>query len=132
MPEANTQIAIFKTEDNDIAVDVRLDGETVWLTQQQIAELFQSSRTNIVEHIKYIYEDGELDSEATCRDFRQVRIEGKRKVARTLPHYNLDMILSVGYRVKSIHHNTSIARLSPATGFLPCVLVNSGSPAAAK
>jgi len=101
MSKANNPMAIFKTEDNNIAVDVRLDDETVWLTQQQIAELFQSSRTNIVEHIKYIYEDGELDSEATCRDFRQVRIEGKRKVTRTLPHYNLDMILSVGYRVKS-------------------------------
>lgn len=76
--------------------------ESVWLTQQQMAELFQSSRTNIVEHIRHIYEEGELDEVSTCRKFRQVRIEGSRRVARELPYYNLDMIISLGYRVKSI------------------------------
>ena len=75
--------------------------ETVWLTQQQMAELFQSSRTNVLEHIQHIYEDEELEEELTCRKFRQVRQEGKRMVAREIPMYNLDMIISVGYRVNS-------------------------------
>ena len=78
-----------------------MQGETVWLTQQQMAELFQTSRTNVVEHIRHIYEEGELDEDLTCRSFRQVRLEGNREVARELPFYNLDMIISLGYRVKS-------------------------------
>lgn len=73
----------------------------MWLTQQQMAELFGSSRTNIVEHIRHIYEEGELDEDSTCRKFRQVRDEGGRQVSREIPHYNLDMIISLGYRVKS-------------------------------
>ena len=83
-------------------IDVTFMDETVWLSQQQMAELFQSSRTNVVEHIKHIYEEGELDEESTCRKFRQVRKEGNREVARELPYYNLDMIISLGYRIKSI------------------------------
>lgn len=75
--------------------------ETVWLSQQQMAELFNSSRTNIIEHINNIYFDGELDKNSTCQNFRQVRKEGKRQVVRTIPLYNLDMIISVGYRVNS-------------------------------
>ncbi len=83
------------------AIDVRLDGDTVWLSQQQLADLFQTSRTNVVEHIGNIYAEGELSREATCREFRQVRTEGSRQVTRTLPFYNLDLIISLGYRVKS-------------------------------
>jgi len=83
------------------AIDVRLAGDTVWLSQQQLADLFQTSRTNVVEHIANIYAEGELAQEATCREFRQVRTEGTRQVNRTLPFYNLDMIISLGYRVKS-------------------------------
>lgn len=64
--------------------------------------LFQTSRTNVVEHIKHIYEDGELDGISTCRNFRQVRKEGNREVTRQIPHYNLDMIISLGYRIKSV------------------------------
>ena len=75
--------------------------ETVWLSQNQMAELFNSSRTNIIEHINNIYSDEELDKNSTCQDFRQVRKEGKRTVTRTIPFYNLDMIISVGYRVNS-------------------------------
>ena len=67
------EIIIFKTEDEKISVDVRFEDETVWLTQQQMAELFQTSRTNAVEHIKHIYEEGELNETATCRNFRQVQ-----------------------------------------------------------
>lgn len=95
-------IVIYQTENGDTKIDVRFVDETVWLTQQQMAELFKSSRTNIVEHIKNIYEEGELDEVSTCRKFRQVRTEGSRKVKRELPYYNLDMIISLGYRVKSI------------------------------
>ena len=83
------------------AIDVRLDGDTVWLSQQQLADLFQTSRTNVVEHIANIYAEGELSQEATCREFRQVRLEGTRQVARSQPFYNLDLIISLGYRVKS-------------------------------
>ena len=97
----DNNIVIFKTDDEKISVDVRFDEETVWLTQQQIAELFDTARSNIVEHIKHIYDEGELIAEATCRNFRQVRTEGNRQVARTIPHYDLDMIISVGYRVNS-------------------------------
>jgi hypothetical protein len=78
-----------------------MEDETVWLTQQQMAELFQTSRTNVVDHIKNIYEEDELDENSTCRKFRQVRMEGSRQVTRELPFYNLDMIISLGYRVKS-------------------------------
>lgn len=83
------------------AIDVRLDGDTVWLSQQQLADLFQTARTNVVEHIANIYAEGELSQEATCREFRQIRTEGSRQVSRTLPFYNLDLIISLGYRVRS-------------------------------
>src|SRR3989338_5462740 len=95
------QMLIYQTEDGRLKVEARLENETLWLTQQQMAELFQTSRTNVVEHIQHIYEEGELVEAATCREFRQVRTEGSRQVARVLPFYNLDMILSVGYRIKS-------------------------------
>jgi len=96
------EIIIYQSESGDTKIDARFVDETVWLTQQQMAELFQSSRTNIVEHIQHIYDEGELDEESTCRKFRQVRMEGSRQVTREIPHYNLDMIISLGYRVKSI------------------------------
>lgn len=99
--EKQGDIVIYQTEDGGTKIDVRFEGETVWLTQQQMAELFGSSRTNIVEHIRHIYEEGELDEDSTCRKFRQVRDEGGRQVSRVIPHYNLDMIISLGYRVKS-------------------------------
>ena len=95
------EIIIYQTEDGLTKLDVRMEDETVWLTQQQMAELFQTSRTNVVDHIKNIYEEGELDENSTCRKFRQVRMEGNRQVTRKLPFYNLDMIISLGYRVKS-------------------------------
>lgn len=78
-----------------------MKNDSVWLTQRQMAELFNISRTNIIEHISNIYSDEELDKNSTCQDFRQVRKEGKRTVTRTIPFYNLDMIISVGYRVNS-------------------------------
>ncbi len=101
MEENKSEIVIFKTSDDKISVDVRFEGETVWLSQQQMAELYQTSRTNVVEHIKNIYEEEELDADSTCRNFRQVQKEGNRNVSREIPFYNLDMIISLGYRVKS-------------------------------
>lgn len=89
--ENQGDIVIYQTEDGGTKIDVRFVDETVWLTQQQMAELFQSSRTNIVEHIHHIYEEGELDEISTCRKFRQVRTEGSRQVTREIPYYNLDM-----------------------------------------
>lgn len=82
-------------------IDVRFDGETVWLTQAQLAELFGTTPQNITQHIKAIYDEGELDRASTHQDFLQVRREGNRDVRRNLTHYNLDMIISVGYRVRS-------------------------------
>jgi len=98
--EQNT-IIIYKTEDGKTDIKVRFENEDVWLSQQQMAELYQTSRTNIVEHIKHIFEEGELTEEATCRKFRQVQTEGSRNVEREIPFYNLDMIISLGYRIKS-------------------------------
>ena len=96
------EILIYQTDDGQTNIEVKIDDDTVWLTQQQMSELFQTSRTNVVEHIKHIYEEGELDEISTCRNFRQVRKEGNREVTRQIPHYNLDMIISLGYRIKSV------------------------------
>ena len=76
--------------------------ETVWLTIQQLVQLYQTSKTNVLEHIEHIYEEQELDKVLTCRNFRQVRKEGNREVSRDISFYNLDMIISLGYRIKSL------------------------------
>ena len=96
------EILIYQTDNGQTNIEVKIEDDTVWLTQQQMSELFQTSRTNVVEHIKHIYEEGELDGISTCRNFRQVRKEGNREVTRQIPHYNLDMIISLGYRIKSV------------------------------
>ena len=95
------KIVIYQTEDGQTQIDVRLENETVWLTQAQMAELFQTDRTSIVRHINNIYKVEELDRESTCAKIAQVQIEGKRTVKRNIPYFNLDMIISVGYRVNS-------------------------------
>ena len=95
------KIVIYQTEDGQTQIDVRLENETVWLTQAQMAELFQTDRTSIVRHINNIYKVEELDREATCAKITQVQTEGKRRVSRNIPYFNLDMIISVGYRVNS-------------------------------
>ena len=96
-----SNILMYTTEDGVTKIEVTFDHDTVWLSIDQMAELFQSSRTNVVEHIRHIYEEGELEENSTCRKFRQVRMEGSRRVAREIPYYNLDMIISLGYRVRS-------------------------------
>ena len=95
------EVIIYQTDEGDTKIDVRFVDETVWLTQAQLVELFQSSKANISEHIKNIYDEGELDEKSTVRKFRTVQIEGERSVTRSIVHYNLDMIISLGYRVKS-------------------------------
>ncbi len=101
MKENHSDFILFKTEDEKISVDVRLDEETVWLSQEQMAELFGKGRSTIAEHIGNVFDEGELEQNRTCRKFRQVRQEGNREVERELDYYNLDVIISVGYRVKS-------------------------------
>ena len=95
------EILIYQSDDGLTNIEVKVQDETVWLTQQQMADLFRTSRTNVVEHIKHIYDEGELDENSTCRKFRQVRREGNRNVERERLYYNLDMIISLGYRIRS-------------------------------
>jgi death-on-curing family protein len=95
------QIVIFQGENNEINVEVKFEDDTVWLTQAQIIKLFNGSKSNISEHIKYIFESEELAENSTVRNFRTVQMEGKRTVNRDIIHYNLDVIISVGYRVNS-------------------------------
>ena len=99
--DLNNQIIIYQTEDGQTQVDVRLENETVWLTQAQMAELFEKTPQNITMHIGNAYKEGELEKESTCKEYLQVQQEGKRKVSRMVKYYDLDVIISVGYRVKS-------------------------------
>jgi hypothetical protein len=96
----NNNIVIYENQ-NGVQVEVKLEQETVWLTQAQIIALFQSSKANISEHIKRIIGDEELDEVSTVRNFRTVQTEGSRTVSRDMAHYNLDMVIAVGYRVNS-------------------------------
>lgn len=95
------KIEIYTSKEGSIQIEVQFDGETVWLNQSQLMDLFQSSKANISEHIKGIFRSGELFTEATVRKFRTVRQEGKRMVSREIEYYNLDVIISIGYRVNS-------------------------------
>lgn len=96
------EIIIYQTQDGQTKIDVRLENETVWLTQNQMAELFQTTKQNISSHIKNIFEEGELSENSTVKDYLTVQQEGNRKVSRNISYYNLDVIISVGYRVKSL------------------------------
>jgi len=95
------EIVIYQTSDSTISIDALLENETIWLTQAQMVVLFNSSKANISEHIKHIFKTNELEKVATVRNFRTVRTEGKREISRELEHYNLDVIISVGYRINS-------------------------------
>lgn len=97
----NSSIEIYSSQDGSIQLKVKLENDTVWLTQSQMAELFGVDRTSIVRHIRNIYKSEELDQNSTCAKNAQVRTEGHRSVLREIPYYNLDMIISVGYRVNS-------------------------------
>lgn len=96
-----SEMLIYQTPDFETRVEVTLEDDTVWMTQAQIVELFGSSKANISEHIAHILDSEELEADSTVRKFRTVRQEGRRKVEREMEYYNLDMIISVGYRVNS-------------------------------
>lgn len=95
---SRSEIIIYQAEDGQTKIDVKFEDETVWLTQAQLCELYQTSKSNISEHIKHIFEEGELDEKSVVRKFRTTAADGKNYNTR---HYNLDMIISLGYRVKS-------------------------------
>jgi len=97
----NSEILIYQNPEGSIKVDVRLEEESVWLSQTQLCELFNKSKATISEHIKNVFDEGELEASATVRNFRTVQTEGNREVERAIDYYNLDVIISVGYRVKS-------------------------------
>ena len=97
----NSEFLIYQSDDGSLKIDVRLENETVWLTQKSLAELFQVMPQNITMHLKNIYKEGELLESSTCKDFLQVQIEGNRNIKRNKKFYNLDAIISVGYRIKS-------------------------------
>lgn len=101
LPDNRSEVVLYQAEDGRTRIEVRLENETVWLSQALIAELFHVSPQNVTIHIGSIYTEGELAEGATCKDFLQVRQEGGRSVQRQIRHYNLDMIIAVGYRVKS-------------------------------
>ena len=101
MTQDNGNVIVYVDDNGKPQVDVRFQDETVWLTQAQMVDLYQSSKANVSEHIKNIFDEGELDPAATVRKFRTVRTEGDRQVERELEYYNLDMIISLGYRIKS-------------------------------
>ena len=96
------EFLVYKAEDGTLKLDVRLEEDTVWLTQPLMADLFQTTQQNISQHVLNIFEEEELTLEATHKKYLSVRSEGKREVKRLLDYYNLDMIISVGYRVKSV------------------------------
>jgi len=97
----SSEIKIYRSEDGLTKIATKLENETIWLTQAQLVELYNSSKANVSEHIKHIFEEGELDAESTVRKIRTVQTEGSREVSRDIDHYNLDMIISLGYRINS-------------------------------
>ena len=104
-PDPSGEIILYQTEDGNTRIEVRHAGETVWLSQRAMAELFQVTVPTVNEHLANLYGEGELTPEATVRKFRIVQNEGQRQVSREIEHFNLDVIISVGYRVKS-HRGT--------------------------
>jgi hypothetical protein len=109
MPEPQSQILIYQPEGGKTRIDVRLEDETVWLSQAQLVDLFQSSKQNISLHIRNVYEEGELEEERTVKEYLTVQSEGTRDVQRAIKHYNLDVIIAIGYRVRS-HRGTQFRR----------------------
>lgn len=97
--EDNNQVIIYRSEDGETRIDVKFTGETVWLSQQQLCELYNTSKANVSEHIKHIFEDGELEEESVVRKFRTTATDGK---SYNVTYYNLDMIISLGYRIRSV------------------------------
>ena len=103
-PTPASDLILYQTEDGKTRIQCRFEDESIWLTQAQIAELFQTTPQNITQHIRSIYEENELDETATCKSYLQVRVEGARQVKRQLNHYSLPLILAVGFRVLAGEH----------------------------
>ncbi len=99
---ARGELVLYETEDGRTRVECRFADETLWLSQALMAELFQTTPQNVTQHLKQLYQEGEIDEEATCKEYLQVRREGAREVRRLVKHYSLDAILAVGYRVRSV------------------------------
>ncbi len=118
-------VILYRTDDGESAIELHLDNGTVWLTQQELAELFQTSKQNISKHIKAIFEDGELSEEATVNYKLTVQNEGNKSVQRNVAYYNLDMILAIGYRVYYIENNfknsKKILELSVKNGIIELI-----------
>ncbi|MCL2777408.1 MAG: virulence RhuM family protein [Polyangiaceae bacterium] len=112
-PPPKSELILYQTEDGRTRIECRFEGETIWLTQSLIAELFDKDVRTINEHLVNIYEEDELSREATIRKFRIVRTEGNRSVSREIEHYNLDVVLAVGYRVRS-HRGTQFRQWATA------------------
>ena len=102
MSEYKGELIIYQTEDGLTKIDVRMDDDTVWLSLDQMAELFQRDKSTISRHIKNVFQEGELSEDATVANFATVQSEGDRQVSRNITYFNLDVIISVGYRVKSL------------------------------
>ena len=98
MEQRNSSIEIYRSPEGNIKLNVKLENDTVWLTQSQMAELFAVDRTSVTRHIRNIYKSQELDEKSTCAKNAQVRFEGKRQIVRDIPYYNLDMIISTSFR----------------------------------
>jgi hypothetical protein len=113
MRRTGGEIILYQTEDGRTRIQCRFENETLWLTQSQIAELFQTTAQNVTLHLKAIFAEGELVEAATCKDYLQVRREGSREVSRSLRHYRLEAILAVGYRVRS-HRGTQFRQWATA------------------
>ncbi len=101
MENVNDKIIIYQTDDGNTQIDVRFENETVWLTQAQMVELFQTTKQNVSLHVNNVYKECELEEKSTVKEYLTVQNEGKRSVRRMVKYYNLDVIISVGYRVKS-------------------------------
>jgi hypothetical protein len=101
MSEPNSSLILYQTEDGRTRIECRFENETVWLTQALMAELFEVTSQNITQHVRAIYDEGELPEAATCKEYLQVRTEGRRQISRSVKHYSLPVILAVGYRVRS-------------------------------
>ena len=101
MENVNDKIIIYQTDDGSINLEVKMDKDTVWLTQAQMVELFQTTKQNVSLHVNNVYKECELEEKSTVKEYLTVQNEGKRSVRRMVKYYNLDVIISVGYRVKS-------------------------------
>ena len=116
LPSPGGEVVVYETPDGDVRVDVRLEQETAWLSQRDMAEVFDTTPENVLMHLRNVFSSNELEAEATTKDFLVVRTEGRRQVRRRIGHYNLEAIISVGYRVNSTSRPSSANLFIVETG----------------